>query len=119
MHYSQKLTAYFLETIHAGSLEGEDVRFAKTGDIALFDCFCLYLKIQHEHVIRARFQASTTPALIAAGEYVCRWLEGKTLSEARSLQKGQILRELELEEVMVHVVALVEAAVTLSLRGMQ
>lgn len=107
MDYSPKFIEYFEHTQHAGQLAGDNILHSSHHSIQLFSDFELYLCVENNTIKEASFLSSTTPALIAAGEYACRWLEGKTLKQASGLQKEQILQELGLDATFVHVANLV------------
>lgn len=107
MQYSQILHDYFQHADHAGSLKGQNIIVRKHVSANPFDQFTLYLEVVDNTIKRANFEASSTPALIAAGEYVCRWLENKSLIEAAGLQKAQILQELNLDQRFIHVADLI------------
>lgn len=107
MRYSPVFLDHFLEGCHAGSLSGESVYCMKHHAKQLFSTVELYLSIKDNMIVMAKFHASTTPALIAAAEYVCRWAEGKTLSMCHALTVEQVLSALCLTTVHSHMVRIV------------
>ena len=107
MEYSQPFRDYFQHTQHAGRLNGQDIIIRRHESVNPFDQFTFYLDIANNTIKQAHFESSSTPALIAAGEYTCRWLENKSLVEAASLQKEQILQELDLDQRFIHVADLI------------
>jgi nitrogen fixation NifU-like protein len=66
-------------------LEG---RAAAAGDVSLL----LYLELDAdgETVARAVFRAHGCPSTVAAADWSCEWLRGRTLAEARGLTAGMI-----------------------------
>ena len=96
MSYSAAFLDCFLHTKHAGVLTGEHVVSSLHNSAQSFNSLQLFLRVRDNVIVEASFQASSTPALIAMGEYVCRWVMGKQLTECQQLQKEQILAELEL-----------------------
>lgn len=107
MKYSPAFRDYFMQTLHAGQLNGQHVVIRKHQSANPFDQFTLYLEVVDTTIKQAHFESSSTPALIAAGEYVCRWLENKSLVEAAGLQKEQILQELGLDQHFIHIADLI------------
>ena len=103
MKYSTTFHNYFLNTDHAGCVESPDVIRLYHSSVNPFDQFCFYIVVTNGIITCANFESGTTPALIAAGEYTCRWLEGKSIFEAVSLQSSQILQELNLDSRYVHI----------------
>lgn len=107
MQYSKAFLHYFFETDHAGLLVGEDVVILDHHTKNPFDEFRFYIATDGTCIKCIRWKAGTTPALIATGEYVAQYVEGKTIKEAISLQKEQILQELGLDARFNHVVNIV------------
>ncbi len=108
MKYSQQFLQYFLHTEHVGQLHGNDVLSAgHIGKYDHFDTLMLSIQVKDSKIAQAAFHCATTPALIAAAEYICHWLEGRTLSAIDSLQSKQILQELELDATYIHIANLI------------
>ena len=107
MPYSAVFLDCFEHTRHAGKLDGEALLTASHTSVQPFSEIQFFLRAKDSVIEQASFLSSTTPALIAGCEYVCRWLEGKTLTQAHGLQKEQILQELGLEATFVHVAHLI------------
>jgi nitrogen fixation NifU-like protein len=113
MRYSKKLLNYFHNTEHAGvlSIAEKDIFTAKIGHAENLEMLELYFKILNQKVVQARFKACGSPALIAAVEYICGWVEGKTLDEIKKLQHQDILTELGLTSLHLHTAAFILSAV--------
>ncbi len=111
MSYSIQFYDYFLNTEHAGRLFGNHLKILKHESVSPFDQFRLFLLIDEQIILKARFESSTTPALIAAGEYVCRWLEGKSTQQAQELSAQQILQALDLDYRFSYVADLIHRLV--------
>lgn len=108
MKYSHKFLKYFLNTQHVGQLHGNDVLSARhAGSEDHFDGLTLSIQVKDNKIIKAAFHCATTPALIAAAEYICDWLEGRMPTDIDSLQSTQILQELELDSTYIHIAALI------------
>lgn len=85
--YSDAVRKRFLAPAHAGELpRGERVlegRAAAAGGVSL----ALYLELDAdgETIERAVFRAYGGPSTMAAADWACEWLRGRTLEEARGL----------------------------------
>jgi NifU-like protein involved in Fe-S cluster formation len=107
VYYSAAFMRYFLNTPHAGQLKCSDIIVLKHHSKNPFDQFCFTLSLDDDILRQVRFNCSTTPALIACGEYVSQYIEGGSIDAALSLQKEQILQELELGNRYIHIVDLI------------
>ena len=96
MSYSAAFLDCFLDAKHAGVLTGDHVLSSMHNSAQPFNSFQLFLRVIDDVVVEASFQASSTPALIAMSEYVCRWVTGKKLTACQQLHKEHILAELKL-----------------------
>ena len=76
----------------------------------------LYLCCQQGKIKEARFQAYGSVIVIAATEYICRWIEGKTVGAARELQAKQIQQALGLSTLEMHAAILVENLISKTCR---
>lgn len=97
MKYSPQLLEYFHNRTHAGRLDrnATDVYFAQSGHPENQEIFALY--IQYNQQIEAvKFQAAGSVMIIAAGEFICRWLQGKTWVNLKELSCEFILNSLNL-----------------------
>jgi NifU-like protein involved in Fe-S cluster formation len=118
MSYSQQLLHYFHHTPHAGTLDRNqpNIYHAEVGCIENSDLLELYLYIDHEKILQARFKAHGSPALIATAEYLCEYLEGKSKIVAQQLQHQDLLNALELSTLHVHIAALTLSALSQCLK---
>lgn len=107
MSYSTEFLDCFLNARHAGCLPSGVVYTAAHYAKQSFMSAELFIELQGECVKQAAFHAATTPVLIASAEYVCRWSEGKTLTECRALSVDTILLALGLPKVYSHVVRII------------
>lgn len=107
MTYSSNFLDNFYDTRHVGSLSGDDVYHMQHDAKQPFSSAELYIRVQNNKVAMARFHASTTPTLIATAEYVCRWIEGKSLDECGALTVKDVLAALDLTTMHSHVVRVV------------
>ena len=86
---------------HTLALVGEHVVSSLHHSVQPFNSFQLFLRIIDDVVSEASFQASSTPALIAMSEYVCRWAQGKKITACQQLQKEDLLTALELPATLM------------------
>jgi NifU-like protein involved in Fe-S cluster formation len=120
MKYSTELLHYFDHTEHAGTItKADNVTIVTQGLSDNQEVIELSLQWNHNTISQARFRAYGTPALIAAAQWLCQWLEGKSLSDAIRLDRSQILHALLLSPVQVHVAQLLCSAVTSCLKNHQ
>ena len=118
MRYSPRLLNYFYNAHHGGELDPEVGTIyqaelhSENNDYFLR----LYLHCNNQKIICAKFQAHGSVAVIAACEYVCCWLEGKTRVEAQQLNVQQIIERLEMSTLQNHVAALIKRLVSLALQ---
>lgn len=111
MKYSAQLQHYFHHRDHGGRLDpGITVRSAQAGNIENREVLVLFVEY-HEYIVRARFQASGSIALIAGGEFICGWLENKTWQDLSSLTPELILEALALRKIDIHIANLIVTAV--------
>jgi nitrogen fixation NifU-like protein len=112
-----KSSDYFFDTHHAGELDQNDsnVYCAEVGSEKQNNLLRLYVRCENQQIVDAKFQAFGTPAVMASCEYVCRWLMGKTLVEAKQLTAEQIMQALEISSLQIHVAVLVERLVKTTL----
>lgn len=107
MSYSTEFLDCFLNVQHAGCLSSGVVYTTAHYAKQSFMSAELFIELQGEYIKQAAFHAATTPVLIASAEYICRWCEGKDLSECRDLSVDTILLALGLPKVYSHVVRII------------
>lgn len=110
MQYSKAVLHHFLEARHVGKLNKDDphVRYAEIGSKVQGYLFRLYLYHQNNFIQEAKFQAYGSVTATAACENICRWARGKSLEEARQLNKNQIQKALSLSSLEIHTAVLIE-----------
>lgn len=111
MQYSEKLFEYFHMTPHA-ILQEEPVHMycVEVGHIDNSDVFKLFLQIENNLILKAGFKAHGSPVLIAMAEYLCCWVENKSIDEVIQVQHEDLLKELGLTNLHVHIAALILSA---------
>lgn len=109
MIYSNNFLNYLRDTVHGGDLVGNySVIISEiAGSIVNGDIIVLTLGIDSNKIKQARFRAQGSPAIIAAGEFLCRYVEGKLFEEVMTtLTANTILEALELPMHFVHIASL-------------
>lgn len=101
--YSAALLELFYHLDHAGELpHGDNTRTAVVGDVQQGDLIHLSVALSQGVIQLARFTCYGGVATLAACEYLCRWLEGKTLAEALTFESQTLLAALQLSSLHVH-----------------
>ena len=102
--------AYFHRAEHAGKLDSADPRVivleASNSDHSTV--LRLYLCCQAEKISAALFLVYGSVAVTACCEYVCEWLEGKSLSQASEISAEHVLRALDMPKIQIHSALFVE-----------
>jgi len=88
--YSAQLLDHFENPRNAGELEQPDAA-AEISNPACGDILRLTLKIESGRIVAARFKAKGCVPSMACGSALTEWLIGKTLQEARSLQREELI----------------------------
>jgi NifU-like protein involved in Fe-S cluster formation len=102
--YSVVFLDCFRNTAHAGQLQGAGVICHTYQSQQPFSDLSLCWRIQDSIVEQAAFHASSTPVLIAVAEWVCRWVEGKSIAEINALNSATVQQALDLPAQQVYVV---------------
>lgn len=97
--YNSKIIELFRHLDHAGVLHGEGVKTLALPDLMIE----LSVQIQKNKIAMARFRCQGSPILLAACEFLCRELEGMSLSDLNQINQDQILGALELSPLHNHV----------------
>ncbi len=118
MRHSQQTLRYFYKTDHAGVLDRQDgvIKQASLGTAEQGDVLQLYLAVENSQILVARFQAYGSVALIAGGEYICCFLEGKSFAQALALKAKDILKALGLSDLKIHTGLMLERVIGLTLK---
>ena len=116
--YSETLLHYFYHLEHAGSLVGDHVYAAEQGNAAQGSHIKLYIALEDVMISQARFKCYGSVISLAVCEFVCRWLEGKTVQQLAQLDTQLILQALELTEIHQHVALRLVACVNHLLRSL-
>ena len=110
MKYSKLFLGYFNRLDHAvqGELSYDYNVSAIVGMQASQDALQLFLTIPDDVVAIAHYKVTGMPAVYAAAEYICGWLEGRSVSNIKeALCQDAILGALELDQRYIHIASLV------------
>jgi nitrogen fixation NifU-like protein len=116
-YYSREVLNRFRNPVHAGMLSPEiGVVCGQADTPGSAAVMQISLRIIDGQVREARFLAHGCPASIAAGSWLCAWLEGKTVSAAAEMSAAQLAEALALPPVKRHCAVLAEDALRAALR---
>jgi NifU-like protein involved in Fe-S cluster formation len=118
-HYSPEIWRRFRAPRHAGVLGGAGVCLGEARTPASTAVLRLYLEIAAGHIRCARFQALGCPSSIAAGDWLCEWLEQRSVAEAARLAASELAEALALAPERRHCAVLAEDALRAGLQAWQ
>jgi NifU-like protein involved in Fe-S cluster formation len=110
MDYSPQIWERFRSPRYAGNLVDTDVVCGESRTPASKAVLRLQLKVAEGRIRAARFQALGCPSTIAAGDWLCEWLENRTLDQAAVLNAATLVEALALIPVRRHCAVLAEDA---------
>ncbi len=109
--YNDKVMEIFKNPPHAGILEDANA-IGLVGNASCGDILKIYLKIENDLIIDAKFQTFGCAAAIASSATAVKMIIGKTLDEALKLTNSEIVEELEgLPPQKIHCSVLAEEAI--------
>ena len=92
--YSSKVKDHFTNPRNVGSIPDADA-IGEAGALSCGDKLKLYLKIEGNKIIDAKFQTFGCGSAVAASSVLTEMLIGKTLDEAKKITNKQIAQELD------------------------
>ncbi len=92
--YSAKLLQYFQDTRYAGELEHPDVK-VQVENPACGDILELALALRDGRIAQVRYRAKGCVPAMACASAMAELVEGKTLADAASIGKDDIVRAVE------------------------
>ena len=92
--YSAKVKEHFINPKNVGAIENADA-IGEAGALSCGDKLKLYLKIENNIIVNAKFQTFGCGSAVAASSVLTEMLIGKTLDEARKITNKQIADELD------------------------
>lgn len=111
---SEAVWRRFRRPRHAGCLN-QAWRHGRGGAVKTGALIELWLRVEDERILEACFQAFGCPATIAAGDWLCEWLTGRRVDQARELSGLSIAEALELPAVKRAVALVAEDALKAAL----
>lgn len=107
--YNDLITELFLHPQHAGCLAHPTVT-TQAGSPGQSDVLELQLQITDHIVEQARFRAHGKLTTIAAGEYLCQWIEQKPVEQLKVLKAQHIIEALQLPSTRISSAILAQQA---------
>ena len=89
MIYSDILQDHFENPRNIGTIDQADAE-AEVENPACGDIMHLYLRIDNDRIVEAKFQTQGCPPAIAAGSITTELLVGRTLAEAGELKRDEV-----------------------------
>jgi nitrogen fixation NifU-like protein len=109
--YSAKVMEHFMNPRNVGEIEAAD-GVGEVGNPACGDMMRLYLKIEDNRVIDAKFRTFGCGAAIASSSMLTEMIKGKTVAEAREITNQAVADALDgLPAVKIHCSVMAEQAV--------
>lgn len=110
MLYSETVIDHFMNPRNMGEMEDASV-VAQVGSPVCGDMMKLYLKIENDKIVDARFKTFGCAAAIASSSMLTEILKGKTLQEALEVTNGFVVQALGgLPKAKIHCSVMAEEA---------
>jgi nitrogen fixation NifU-like protein len=93
LKYTEKVIEMFKNPKNVGEMENPTVT-ADEGDLQCGDIFRMFLKIENDKIVDAKFLSFGCAANIATGSMTTEMVKGKTVEEAEKIQIKEIADEL-------------------------
>jgi nitrogen fixation NifU-like protein len=113
--YSEKVMDHFSNPRNVGEIENAD-GIGKVGNPVCGDVMNLYIKVENDVIIDAKFKTFGCGAAIATSSMVTELVKGKTIDEAMSLSNRAVAEALGgLPPIKMHCSVLAEDALKLAI----
>lgn len=116
MDYSPQIWERFRRPRYAGILDGAGTVCGESRTPASKAVLRLEMKVAEGRIREARFLALGCPSTIATADWLCEWLEHRTLEDAMTLNVTTLAEALALTPVRRHCAVLAEDALRAALR---
>ncbi len=102
--HSELLLKYFRNPAHAGALDINlpHIFSAKLKSADQSEVVELYLEINENKILKAKFKAAGSVAIIAGAEFLCEYVINKNMTEINQLTAECILKQLGLTTLKIH-----------------
>lgn len=108
--YSEKVMDHFNNPRNMGEIENPG-GVGKAGNPVCGDIMNLYIQVDNDRIVDARFKTFGCGAAIATGSMVTQMIKGKTLNEALEISNRAVVEALDgLPPIKMHCSVLAEAA---------
>lgn len=109
--YSKKVMDIFMNPKNVGEIRGAE-GVGEVGNAACGDIMRIYLKIENDVIVDAKFKTFGCAAAIVSTSIATEMLKGKTVEEALQITNEQILSEMgEIPAQKIHCSVLAEEAI--------
>lgn len=119
LSYSPQVWQRFRAPARAGRLQGAGTFQGVARTPASNAVLCLSVTVAQDRIRQARFMALGCPSTIAAGEWLCEWLEGREVSEALRFSSTRLEQALALAPVRRYCALMAEDALAAALGQQQ
>lgn len=113
--HSAEAMALFTGPKHTGRPVSGRFRHGVGGSVKQGALIELWLQVQSDQIVQARFEAFGCPSTIACGEWLCRWLMGRECKAAMQLSGVELAEALNLDAVKRSVALVAEDALKAAL----
>lgn len=114
--YSPEVWRRFRAPTHAGCLEGPGAAQGLARTPASNAVLSLSVTVEQGRINAARFKALGCPSTIAAGEWLCEWLEGRAASEVTGFSSAMLEQALALSPVRRYCAIMAEDALAAAMK---
>ena len=114
--YNEKVLKVFEEGKNAGVIQGAD-GVGKVGNAKCGDIMKIYIKVEKDKIIDAKFKTFGCVSAIASTSVACDMIRGKTIDEALKITNKDVLAELGgLPQIKIHCSMLAQEAIAAAIK---